>query len=118
MKDKEVQPSTSAEAPKPEEKKETEEKKTKKKKEENFEVLENMARVVPAQLKHVAFKSDSRYVPIKKGVVGGILLMLDKHPDQPEELIDPSAPTAESSAASGAQDEAPPFEPFEYTFDD
>ncbi|KAH8555091.1 armadillo-type protein [Umbelopsis sp. PMI_123] len=116
--DKEVQPSTSAEAPKPEEKKETEEKKTKKKKEENFEVLENMARVVPAQLKHVAFKSDSRYVPIKKGVVGGILLMLDKHPDQPEELIDPSAPTAESSAASGAQDEAPPFEPFEYTFDD
>ncbi|KAI9285712.1 armadillo-type protein [Umbelopsis sp. AD052] len=116
--DKEVQASTSAEAAKSDEKKEAEEKKTKKKKEENFEVLENMARVVPSQLKHVAFKPDSRYVPIKKGTVGGILLMVDKHPDQPEELIDPSAPTAESSAANGAQDEAPPFEPFEYTFDD
>ncbi|KAI8582370.1 hypothetical protein K450DRAFT_228638 [Umbelopsis ramanniana AG] len=116
--DKEVQASTSAEAAKSDEKKEAEEKKTKKKKEENFEVLENMARVVPSQLKHVAFKPDSRYVPIKKGTVGGILLMVDKHPDQPEEFIDPSAPTAESSAANGAQDEAPPFEPFEYTFDD
>jgi len=116
--DKEVQPSTSAETAKSDEKKEAEEKKTKKKKEENFEVLENMARVVPSQLKHVAFKPDSRYIPVKKGTVGGILLMVDKHPDQPEELIDPSAPTAESSAASGAQDEAPPFEPFEYTFDD
>ncbi|CAO3682175.1 unnamed protein product [Umbelopsis ramanniana] len=115
--DKEVQPSTSAETAKSDEKKEAEEKKSKKKKEENFEVLENMARVVPSQLKHVAFKPDSRYVPVKKGTVGGILLMVDKHPDQPEELIDPSAPTAESSAASGAQDEAPPFEPFEYTFD-
>lgn len=81
-------------------------------------MLENMARVVPSQLKHIAFKPDSRYLPIKKGTVGGILLMVDQHPDQPEELINPSAPTSETSGASGAQDEAAPFEPFEYSFDD
>ncbi|CAO3669707.1 unnamed protein product [Umbelopsis vinacea] len=105
-------------ATKAEEKKEADEKKSKKKKEETFEVLENMARVVPSQLKHIAFKPDSRYLPIKKGTVGGILLMVDQHPDQPEELINPSAPTSETSGASGAQDEAAPFEPFEYSFDD
>ncbi|GAB5594033.1 proteasome regulatory particle base subunit [Umbelopsis nana] len=118
--DKEAQASAAAaaEASKAEEKKEAEEKKSKKKKEENFEVLENMARVVPSQLKHIAFKPDSRYIPIKKGTVGGILLMVDRHPDQPEELINPSAPTAEGSGASGAQDEAEPFEPFEYAFED
>lgn len=115
--DKDTQASTS-EAAKAEEKKEAEEKKPKKKKEENFEVLENMARIVPAQLKHIAFKPDSRYVPIKKGQVGGILLMVDKQPGEPEELINPSAPTAEGSGSSGAQDEAAPFEPFEYSFED
>ncbi|KAG2183158.1 hypothetical protein INT43_006153 [Umbelopsis isabellina] len=115
--DKDTQASTS-EAAKVEEKKEAEEKKPKKKKEENFEVLENMARIVPAQLKHIAFKPDSRYVPIKKGQVGGILLMADKQPGEPEELINPSAPTAEGSGSSGAQDEAAPFEPFEYSFED
>lgn len=94
--DKDTQASTS-EAAKAEEKKEAEEKKPKKKKEENFEVLENMARIVPAQLKHIAFKPDSRYIPIKKGEVGGILLMADKQPGEPEELINPSAPTAEGS---------------------
>lgn len=77
-----------------------------------------MARIVPAQLKHIAFKPDSRYIPIKKGEVGGILLMADKQPGEPEELINPSAPTAEGSGSSGAQDEAAPFEPFEYSFED
>ena len=42
-----------------------EDKKGKKKKEESYEVLENMARVLPAQLQYVTFKENSRYTPVK-----------------------------------------------------
>lgn len=66
----------------------------KKKKEENYSILENLARVVPAQLKRVTFKDDSRYVPIKKGTVSGIIMMEDRKPNEEEELIEPSAPTS------------------------
>ena len=38
----------------------------KKEKEPKFEVVTNPARVLPAQLKYVSFKKDSRYLPIKK----------------------------------------------------
>jgi 26S proteasome regulatory subunit N2 len=76
---------------KKEEKKE--ERKTKKKKEENFEILENMARVVPLQLKHIAFKEDSRYIPIKQENVGGIIMLVDKKPDEEEDLIQPRVPS-------------------------
>ncbi|CAG8442804.1 7968_t:CDS:10 [Ambispora gerdemannii] len=92
-----------------------EDKKGKKKKEESFEVLENMARVLPAQLQYISFKEDSRYIPVKKGIVGGILMMKDQKPDELEELILPSAPAANESAE---EEEAPPPEPFEYPFDD
>ncbi|KAF7725612.1 proteasome regulatory particle base subunit [Apophysomyces ossiformis] len=93
--------------------------KGKKRKEESFEILENMARVVPAQLKHISFKEDSRYVPVKKGVVGGIILMIDRRPGEEEELIEPSAPSgADVSGAGAVEEEAPPFEPFEYPFED
>ncbi|KAI7851623.1 armadillo-type protein [Circinella umbellata] len=95
-----------------------EKKPSKKKKEENFEVLENMARVVPAQLKYISFKEDSRYSPLKKNNVGGITMLLDKTPGEMEDLIQPSAPSGESSDANQAEEEAPPFEPFEYPFDD
>ncbi|KAG0170052.1 proteasome regulatory particle base subunit [Apophysomyces sp. BC1021] len=96
-----------------------EERKGKKRKEENFEILENMARVVPAQLKHISFKEDSRYVPVKKGAVGGIILVIDQKPGEEEELIEPSAPSgADASGAGSVEEEAPPFEPFEYPADD
>ncbi|KAI9023487.1 armadillo-type protein, partial [Phycomyces nitens] len=79
-------------APKEEKKDEQkEERKGKKKKEENFSILENMARVMPAQLKHISFKEDSRYVPVKKGIVGGIIMLVDKKPGEEEDLIEPSA---------------------------
>ncbi|CAG8556740.1 11970_t:CDS:10, partial [Acaulospora colombiana] len=84
-------------------------KKGKKKREEAYEILENMARVLPAQLQYISFSESSRYVPVKKGVVGGILMMVDKTPGEPEELILPSAPV---------EKEAPPPEPFEYPFDE
>ncbi|KAI8977190.1 armadillo-type protein [Mycotypha africana] len=62
------------------------------KKEENFELLENMARVVPAQLKHITFKEDSRYIPVKKENVGGIIMMIDRKPEEEEDLIQPRVP--------------------------
>ncbi|CAG8535850.1 3770_t:CDS:2, partial [Scutellospora calospora] len=91
-------------------------KKGKKKKEESFETLENMARVLPAQLQYISFPENSRYVPVKKGIVGGILMMIDKHPGEPEELILPSTPVATTEVTE--EEEAPPPEPFEYPFDD
>ncbi|KAI8338087.1 armadillo-type protein [Chlamydoabsidia padenii] len=92
--------------------------KGKKKKEENYDILENLARVVPAQLKRVAFKDDCRYVPIKKGTVSGIVLMEDRRPNEEEELIEPSAPTSADGQENTNEEEAAPFEPFEYPFED
>ncbi|CAG8541004.1 10235_t:CDS:10, partial [Funneliformis caledonium] len=94
---------------------EKEDKKGKKKKEESFEILENMARVLPEQLQYITFKDKSRYVPVKQGIVGGILMMIDNSPDEPEELILPSAPVATEVSE---EEEASPPEPFEYPFDE
>ncbi|ORX85159.1 26S proteasome regulatory complex, non-ATPase subcomplex, Rpn2/Psmd1 subunit, partial [Basidiobolus meristosporus CBS 931.73] len=99
------------------EKEEKEEKKPRKKKEESFEVLENMARVVPSQLKYIAFKEDSRYTPLKKGVVGGIVMLKDTNPGAEEELMQLSVPTVEASATTVDEEEAAPPEPFEYPFE-
>lgn len=44
-------------------------------------------------------------------------MMIDRRPGDKEDLITPSAPSAESSNAAKAEEEALPFEPFEYPFD-
>ncbi|KAG1081862.1 hypothetical protein G6F42_022791 [Rhizopus arrhizus] len=98
--------------------KKEEQRKQKKKKEENFEILENMARVVPAQLKHIAFKEDSRYTPVKHQNVGGIIMLVDNKPDEEEDLIQPRVPSGDASTRNAAEEEAAPFEPFEYPFED
>ncbi|KAI7871307.1 armadillo-type protein [Spinellus fusiger] len=104
---------------KEEKKEDAKEERKKKKKEENFMVLDNMARVMPAQLKHISLKEDSRYVPVKKNVVGGIVMLVDKRPSEEEDLIEPSAPSGADATGSGSvEEEAPPFEPFEYSFED
>ncbi|KAJ3119597.1 proteasome regulatory particle base subunit [Physocladia obscura] len=78
--------------------------KKKKKKEPSFEVIENMTRVVPAQLKYIKFKENSRYAPVKKTFTGGIVLLHDKHPEEPVDLIAVSnldaPPTAVGTTAS------------------
>ena len=51
-----------------------------------------MARVVPAQLKHIQFKSDSRYSPVKQENVGGIIMLIDKKPEEEEDLLQPRVP--------------------------
>ncbi|KAJ3068676.1 proteasome regulatory particle base subunit [Podochytrium sp. JEL0797] len=83
--------------------------KKKKKKEPSFEVIENMTRVVPSQLKFIKFKEGSRYVPVKKTFTGGIVLLHDKKPTEAVELISAStldAPPAAAAAtpAAGAAD--------------
>ncbi|KAG1473109.1 hypothetical protein G6F56_001140 [Rhizopus delemar] len=93
------------------------EERKKKKKEENFEVLENMARVVPTQLKHVSFKDNSRYTPVKSESSGGIIMLIDTKPEEEEDLLQPRIPAAEARSAQ-QEEEAAPFEPFEYPFED
>lgn len=41
-------------------------KKGKKEEEPQFEVLSNLSRVVPGQLKYISFPEGSRYAPVKK----------------------------------------------------
>jgi 26S proteasome regulatory subunit N2 len=48
----------------PEEKKQK--KKNKKEEERHFEILVNLSRVIPSQLKYISFPEGSRYIPVKK----------------------------------------------------
>ncbi|ORX82985.1 26S proteasome regulatory complex, non-ATPase subcomplex, Rpn2/Psmd1 subunit, partial [Anaeromyces robustus] len=75
------------------EKKEEEVEKQEKKKKQTFEKLGNLTRVLPAQLKYIVFKEDSRYIPVKKDIVGGITIMEDRHKGEPEELLEFSTPS-------------------------
>ncbi|GJJ69702.1 26S proteasome regulatory subunit N2 [Entomortierella parvispora] len=96
------------------------------KKEATSEKLGNLARVVPAQLKYISFDKDARYVPVKKDVTGGIVVLLDNKSGEPETLIASTTATAAAAAAAGAADsameveeeEAPLPEPFTYPFSD
>ncbi|KAJ3245619.1 proteasome regulatory particle base subunit [Chytriomyces hyalinus] len=76
------------------------EEKKKKKKEASFEVIENLSRIVPSQLKYIKFKENSRYEPVKKTFTGGIVLLHDKKPDEPVELVAVSALDAPPPPAS------------------
>ncbi|KAJ3217761.1 proteasome regulatory particle base subunit [Dinochytrium kinnereticum] len=79
----------------------------KKKKEPTSETLDNLSRVLPSQLKVVSFKENSRYVPVKKELTGGILIMHDRRPEETEEIIplnsiDRSAGNAGAAASATA----------------
>ncbi|KAK6347340.1 proteasome regulatory particle base subunit [Orbilia brochopaga] len=86
---------------------ETGKKKTSKKSQSKETVgykIDNMSRVLPAQLKYISFLPDSRYVPVKK-VTGGVLLLADRTPEEPAKLLElksvKPAPAATANAASG-----------------
>ncbi|RAL05975.1 proteasome regulatory particle base subunit RPN2 [Aspergillus ibericus CBS 121593] len=51
--------------------------------------LENMSRVLPAQLKYLTFP-DPRYEPVKRPT-GGVVVVLDKTPEEPRETIEMTA---------------------------
>lgn len=83
-------------------------------------MLDNPARVVPAQEKYIAFpQANSRYIPLKNSSTG-IVMLKDLRPSEPVELVASEAPTARAGNASGGgeanptEDEPEPPQPFEY----
>lgn len=113
-----------------------------KRKEPSFESLPNFSRVTPAQFQHVVFSPNSRYQPVRpvtaretvikagKGVAGaqkisqpekyagggGILLLVDESPGEPEEFIElstvvPPAPQVAPGNNAGASAAIAPTEP-------
>ncbi|KAJ5308932.1 hypothetical protein PENANT_c013G11288 [Penicillium antarcticum] len=48
--------------------------------------LDNLSRVLPAQLKYLTFP-DPRYEPVKRPT-GGVVVVLDKQPDEPREVVE------------------------------
>ncbi|KAK7611976.1 26S proteasome-like protein regulatory subunit rpn2 [Phyllosticta paracitricarpa] len=62
--------------------------------------LENMSRVLPAQLKYISFPGE-RYVPVKKPT-GGVILVTDTKPDEPKDLLQLELKKAAPTPAPGA----------------
>ncbi|GJE85724.1 26S proteasome regulatory subunit rpn2 [Phanerochaete sordida] len=117
--------------------------------EPNFQKLSNFSRVTPAQMAYVSFPSDCRFQPVravsahpprkgqatasalanleKFGGGGGILILMDQHPDQSPEYIEFTTQVAAELPEEMPRDrhisldenapEADPPEPFEYPFD-
>ncbi|KAF2476500.1 26S proteasome regulatory subunit rpn2 [Lindgomyces ingoldianus] len=71
--------------------------------------LENMSRVLPAQVKYISFPEE-RYVPVKKPT-GGVILLTDTEPSEPKKLLElkvkKAAPAPTPSAAGPSGDQAP-----------
>ncbi|KAF3480905.1 26S proteasome regulatory subunit rpn2 [Arthroderma uncinatum] len=66
--------------------------------------VSNLSRVLPAQVKYISFP-DRRYEPVKKAT-GGVIVLLDKTPSEPREIIELSASkeTKPAATASGQPD--------------
>ncbi|KAJ8310275.1 hypothetical protein KUTeg_012140 [Tegillarca granosa] len=100
---------------KEESKEETEkaEKPEKKEPEPTYQMLENPARVMKAQLKVLSLP-DGRYTAVKDVINGGFIMLKDSKPEEKEEIV-------EAVAAGGPkieeEEEPEPPEPFEWTED-
>ena len=104
-------------------------KKKARKTEPSFEKLPNLSRVTPAQIAHVSFPSEGRYIPVRpassytahdKGKAsintppsetvniikpgstsgGGILLLIDQQPDEPAEYFESELQSIDSPPAA------------------
>uniref|UniRef100_A0A2K6ES55 26S proteasome non-ATPase regulatory subunit 1 n=1 Tax=Propithecus coquereli TaxID=379532 RepID=A0A2K6ES55_PROCO len=91
-----------------------EEKEKKKEPEPNFQLLDNPARVMPAQLKVLTMPETCRYQPFKPLSIGGIIILKDTSEDI-EELVEPVA--AHGPKIEEEEQEPEPPEPFEYIDD-
>ncbi|GAA6234188.1 26S proteasome non-ATPase regulatory subunit 1 [Lates calcarifer] len=94
-----------------EKKDEEKEKEKKKEAEPNFQLLENPARVMPAQLKVLTMPETCRYQPFKPLHTGGIIIMKDTSEEE-EELVEPVS--AHGPKIEEEEQEPEPPEPFEY----
>jgi len=68
-------------------KKDDDKKEEEKAKEPNFEILKNPSRVLTPQTKYITFDETCRYTPTISGITQGIILLNDKAPGDPEELL-------------------------------
>uniref|UniRef100_A0A8C9UAH9 26S proteasome non-ATPase regulatory subunit 1 n=1 Tax=Scleropages formosus TaxID=113540 RepID=A0A8C9UAH9_SCLFO len=91
--------------------KKDEEKEKKKEPEPSFQLLENPARVMPAQLKVLSMIETCRYQPFKPLHTGGIIIMKDTSEEE-EELVEPVSAHGPKIEEEEQEPEAP--EPFEY----
>ncbi|KAI5853970.1 armadillo-type protein [Tricharina praecox] len=75
--------------------------------------LTNLSRVLPEQLRYIAFLEDGRYEPVKKPT-GGVLLLLDRRPNEEVQLMEvksrksvtqPAGAVAGAAAAGSAVEE-------------
>lgn len=94
--------------------KEEEKEKDEKVEEPAFELLSNPARALRQQLRVITMPENSRYQPMKDIQIGGIIMMNDMKPSEPEDLIEPV--TAHCSIVEEEKEPEPP-EPFEYLDD-
>lgn len=94
--------------------KEAKEEKVEKVVEPSFELLSNPARALRQQLRVITMPDESRYQPMKDIQIGGIIMMNDTKPTEPEDLIEPV--TAHCSKIEEENEPEPP-EPFEYLGD-
>lgn len=86
----------------------TETKPTKIKEPSSFSVS-NPSRVIPAQVRFISAQPNQRYQPIRKsGSPSGIVILTDTDPAAPEEVV------KVERMALGQEDDAEPFEPFEW----
>ncbi|KAJ9062712.1 proteasome regulatory particle base subunit [Entomophthora muscae] len=69
------------------------------------EEISNMQRVLPGQLQHIEFYIDGRYFPLKQNIVGGIVVLVDQHPDQEHVVLFPQPPPADAPASGTATEE-------------
>lgn len=95
-------------------KEEKKEEEKEKKPEANFELLDNPARVMRAQLRMITMPDLSRYTSVKDVTSGGIIMLHNRKPDDLEDLVEPIAaggPKVEEES------EPEPPEPFEWTED-
>eukprot|EP00903_Cladosiphon_okamuranus_P016673 g15374.t1 len=93
------------------EKKEKESTKPKREPEATSFKIKNPARVTPSQEPFVHFDLEQRYVPVRKsGKPLGIIMLLDRTPDEPEDVQLVETPSTDPDG-----EEATPPEPFEWT---
>lgn len=100
-------------APAAKDAKDIKDKETADKPEPKFQMINNPCRAIPPQLKVITMPDSSRYVPLKPLLFGGIIMLKDKSPDQPEEILEPvTAGGPKKEEEEG--DEPEPPEPFEF----
>jgi len=80
----------------------------------DHEILENPTRVLRAQERVIAGLPGSRYVPISASRRVGIVVLKDTTPDEAEDLLEATAPTAPAEGENADEEEPQPPAPFEF----